>query len=149
MVQLDPREGAGFVQSHPVYGRVKDRTQVSWFPGRLPFHCPTLPLTSVAAASSRLGLCPIHPSSATNLPRHPEEVTHCWVSQFPHLQDGGGGSRDPWSPPNPASSRCPWTVPVSETQTWRWKPAPSPLSTISTCFPLGCCILFIGYVLPD
>ena len=33
-------------------------------PGRLSVHGPTLLVTNVAAASSRLGFCPIHPHSA-------------------------------------------------------------------------------------
>ena len=33
-------------------------------PGQLSVHGPTLLVTNVAAASSRLGFCPIHPHSA-------------------------------------------------------------------------------------
>ena len=37
-------------------------------PGRLPIHGPTRLVTSVAAASSRLGFCPVHPHSALTCP---------------------------------------------------------------------------------
>lgn len=64
-------------------------------PRLAPFPRPHLLTTRVAAASSGLGLGHILPSSATN---------QCWLSPFPHLQDGGGlVPETPWSPPNPGS----------------------------------------------
>lgn len=43
----------------------------------------------------------------TNLPCDPEEVTSLLGEATSLSSDGGGGARDPRTPPNPASPPCP------------------------------------------
>ena len=63
-------------------------------PGRLSVHGPTLLVTNVAAASSRLGFCPVH------LILHKPAPSTCGghsplLSQFPHLLEGRGVPETP------------------------------------------------------
>ena len=110
-------------------------------PGRLSVHSPTLLVTSVAAASSRLGFCPVHPRSAQTCPVPPRRALTAAESVSSSAR-WGRGARDPWSLPAPLFLG-PLDLPVLETQMWRWKPALSPLSTLSACFLLaaGSCLL--------
>ena len=48
----------------------------------------------------------------------------------------GEGCQRPLVPPSPPLLE-PLDLPVLETQTWRWQPAPSPRSTLSACFLLA------------
>ena len=110
-------------------------------PGRLSVHGSMLLVTSVAAASSRLGFCPVHPRSAQTCSVPPRRALTAAESVSSSAR-WGRGARDPWSLPRPLFPG-PLDLPVLETQTWRWKPAPSPLSTLSACFLLaaGSCLL--------
>ena len=110
-------------------------------PGRLSVHGSMLLVTSVAEASSRLGFCPVHPHSAQTCPVPTRRALTATESVSSSAR-WGRGARDPWSLPAPLFPG-PLDLPVLETQTWRWKPAPSPLSTLSACFLLaaGSCLL--------
>ena len=130
-----PQGVAGRVLSHPVCGRVRDKTQVSSFPGWLSVHSPMLFVVSVAAASSRLGFCPVRPRSVQTWPSPLKRALTAAESVFSSAR-GGRGARDPWSLPAPLFPG-PLDLAVLETQTWRWKPAPSPLATLSACFLLA------------
>ena len=115
-------------------------------PGRLSVHSPTLLVTSVVAASSRLGFCPIHPRFVQTCPI-PLKRTLTAAESVSSSARWGRGARDPWSLPAPLFPG-PLDLPVLETQTWRWKPAPSPLSTLSACFLLaaGSCLLVTSFL---
>ena len=95
---------------------------------------------SVAAVSSKLRFCPVHPRSAPTcpVPRRRALTATESVSSSTRWERG---ARDPWSLPVPLFPG-PLDLPVLETQTWTWKPAPSPLSTLSACSLLaaGCCL---------
>ena len=110
-------------------------------PGWLSVHGRTLLVISVAAASSRLGFCPVHagPAQTCLIPLRRALTAAESVSSSARW---GRGARDPWSLPAPLFLG-PLDLPVLETQMWRWKPAPSPLSTLSACFLLaaGSCLL--------
>ena len=142
-----PQGVAGRVQSHPVCGRVRDRTQVSSFPGRLSVHSPMLLVISVAAAPSRLGFCPVHPCFVQTCPI-PLKRALTAAESVSSSARWGRGARDPWSLPAPLFLG-PLDLPVLETQMWRWKPAPSPLSTLSACFLLaaGSCLLVTSFLI--
>ena len=73
----------------------------------LSVHSPTLLVTSVAAASSRLGFCPVHPHSAQTCPV-PLGGQSLLLSQFPHPLEGGGVPETP-GPSQLPSSRGAWT----------------------------------------
>ena len=108
---------------------------------RLSVHGPTLLVTSVAAASSRLGFCPVHPRSAQTCPV-PLRRALTAAESVSSSARWGRGARDPWSLPAPLFPG-PLDLAVLETHTWRWQPAPSPLATLSACFLLaaGSCLL--------
>ena len=80
--------------------------------GRLSVHGPTVLVTSVAGASSRLGFCPVHPRSAQTCPIPLRRALTAAESVFSSAR-WGRGARDPWSLP-PPSSQGPWTC-----QSWR------------------------------
>ena len=109
---------------------------------------PTLLVTSVAAASSWLEFCPIHPCSAQTCPISLRRALTAAESVSSSTR-WGRGARDPWSLqahlfPGPLD------LPVLETQTWRWKPAPSPLSTRSACYLLAARLsLSAAHIPPD
>ena len=111
---------------------------------RLSVHGPTLLVTSVAAASSRLGFCPVHPRSAQTCPV-PLRRALTAAESVSSSARWGRGARDPWSLPAPLFPG-PLDLAVLETHTWRWQLAPSPLSTLSACFLLaaGSCLLAIS-----
>ena len=116
-------------------------------PGRLSVHGPTLLVTSVAAASSRLGFCPVHPRSAQTCPV-PLRRALTAAESVSSSARWGRGARDPWSLPAPLfPGRL--DLPVLETQTWRWKPAPAPLATLSAYFLLatGSCLLVTPFLI--
>ena len=71
-----PQGGAGRVQSHPACGRVRVRTRS---PVPRPAVCPWLHAACDKYSSSILqaGILPRPPLFCTNLPRPPEEGTHC------------------------------------------------------------------------
>ena len=106
-----PQGGAGCVQSHPVCGRVRDKTQALSFPGCLSVHSSMLLVISVAAASSRLGFCPVHPCSAETCTIPPRRALTAAesVSSFARW---GRGARDPWSLP---------TLPFPDLFCWEYK----------------------------
>ena len=81
-------------------------------PGRLSVHGPTLLVTSVAAASSRLGFCPVHPRSAQTCPVPPRRALTAAESVSSSAR-WGRGARDP-CPSQPPSFWGPWTC-----QSWR------------------------------
>ena len=89
---MDPREGSTCPESPCVWqSQSQDPGVLS--PGRLSVHGPMLLVTSVAAASSRLGFCPVHPRFAQTCPVPPRmrDTRHSLLlSQFPHLLDVGG-----------------------------------------------------------
>ena len=116
-------------------------------PGRLSVHGPTLLVPSVAAASSRLGFCPVHPRSAQTCPV-PLRRALTAAGSVSSSARGGRGARDPWSFPAPLFPG-PLDLTVLETQTWRWQPAPSPLSTLSACFLLAArsCLLVTSFLI--
>ena len=89
-------------------------------PGRVSVHGPTLLVTSAAAASSRLGFCPVHPRPAQTCPI-PLRRALTAAESVSSSARWGRGARDPWSLPAPLF-RGPLDLPVLETQTWRWKP---------------------------
>ena len=110
-MQLDPREGRSCPESPCVWqSQSQDPGVLS--PGRLSIHGPTLLVTSVAAASSGLGFCPIHPRSVQTCPI-PRGGHSLLLSQFPHLLERGGVPETP-GPSQPPSSQGPWTC-----QSWR------------------------------
>ena len=118
-------------------------------PGRLSVHGPKLLVTNVAAASSRLGFCPIHPHSAQICPVPPRRALTAAESVSSSAR-WGRGARDP-GPSQPTSSRGPWTC-----QSWRLRcgegvgSLPSVHLLYPLClFPLGCWVLLIGHSLPD
>ena len=115
-------------------------------PGLLSVHSPTLLVTSVAAISSKLRLCPVHPRSAPTCPV-PRRRALTVAESISLSTRWERGARDPWSLLAP-HFLGPLDLPVLETQTWTWKPAPSPLSTLSACSLLaaGSC-LFITSLL--
>ena len=112
-----PQGVAGWVQSHPACGRVRVRTQVSSFPGRLSVYSPMLLVISVAAASSRLGFCPILPRSVQTWPS-PLRRALTAAESVSSSARWGRGARDPSSFPAPLFLG-PLDLPVLETQTWR------------------------------
>ena len=71
-------------------------------PGQLSVHSPTLLVTNVAAASSRLGFCPIHPRSPQTCPVPPRRALTAAESVSSSAR-WGRGARDPWSLPTPPS----------------------------------------------
>ena len=83
-------------------------------------HGPTLLVTSVAAASSRLGFCPVHPRSAQTCPV-PLRRALTAAESVSSSARWGRGAREPWSLPAPLFPG-PLDLPILETQTWRWKP---------------------------
>ena len=115
-------------------------------PGQLSVQGPTWLLTSMTAVSSRLGFCPVHPRSAQTCPISPRRVLAAAESGSSSARWGGSCQR-PLVPPSPLFLG-PLDLPVLETQTWTWKPAPLPLSTLSVCSLLaaGSC-LFITSLL--
>ena len=145
-----PQGVAGCVLSHPVCGKVRDRTQVSSFPGWLSVHSPMLLVISVAAANSRLGFCRIHPRFVPTWPSLLKRALTAAesVSSSARWGGGAGGARDPSSFPVPLFLG-PLDLPVLETQMWRWKPALFPLSTLSACFLLaaGSCLLVTSFLI--
>ena len=116
-------------------------------PGRLSVHGPTLLVTSVAAASSRLGFCPVHPRSAQTCPV-PLRRALTAAESVSSSTRWGRGARDPWSLLAPLF-QGPLDLPVLETQTWRWQLIPSPLATLSACFLLaaGSCLLITSLLI--
>ena len=110
------------------------------FPDQLSVHGPMLLGTSMAAASSMLGFCPVHPRSAQTCPV-PLRRALTAAESVSSSARWGRGARDPWSLPAPLFPG-PLDLAVLETHTWRWQPAPSPLSTLSACFLLaaGSCL---------
>ena len=116
-------------------------------PGRLSVHGLMLLVPSVAAASSRLGFCPVHPRSAQTCPV-PLSMAVTAAESVSSSATGGRGARDPWSFPAPFFPG-PLDLTVLETQTWRWQPGPSPLSTLSACFLLAArsCLLVTSFLI--
>ena len=117
-------------------------------PGRLSVHGPTLLVVSVAAATSRLGFCPVHPSPYKPAPslRGGHSLL---LSQFPHLLDGGGVP-ETLVPPSPPLPGAPGLASPGDSDVER-ESSPSPLSTFSTlsaCFLLaaGSCLLVTSFL---
>ena len=81
-------------------------------PGRLSVHGPTVLVTSVVAASSRLGFCPVHLCSAQTCPIPPRRALTAAESVSSSARCGRD-ARDP-CPSQPPSFRGPWTC-----QSWR------------------------------
>ena len=115
-------------------------------PGRLSVHGSMLFVTSIAAASSRLGFCPVPPRSAQTCPVPPRRALTAAESVSSSAR-WGRGARDPWSLPAPLFPG-PLDLPVLETDVE--VEAGSLPSVHPLClFPLGCWVLFIGHILPD
>ena len=115
-------------------------------PGRLSVHGPTLLVTSVAEASSRLGFCPVHPCSAQTCPVPPRRALTAAESVSSSAR-WGRGARDP-CPSQPPSSQAPGLASPGDSDVEL--EADSLPSVHPLClFPLGCWVLFIGHILPD
>ena len=108
-------------------------------PGRLSVHGRTLLVISVAAASSRLGFCPVHAGPAQTCPVNLRRALTAAESVSSSAR-WGRGARDPFYPtpffPGPLD------LPVLETQTWRWSRLPplcppSPPSLLVSSWLLG------------
>ena len=90
------------------------------------------------------GILPRPPLFCTNLSHPPEEGGHSALTAAESVSSfarWGRGASDPWPSQPPLPGRL--DLSVLETQSWRWKPAPSPLATLSASFLLaaGPCLL--------
>ena len=106
-------------------------------PGRVSVHGPTLLVTSAAAASSRLGFCPVHPRPAQTCPI-PLRRALTAAESVSSSARWGRGARDPWSIP-PPSSRGPWIC-----QSWRLRrgDGAGSLPSVHLLHPL--CLFLLG-----
>ena len=119
-------------------------------PGRLPIHGPTQLVTSVAAASFRLGFCRVHPCSAQTCPiplRRGDAQHSLLLSQFPHLLDEGGVPATPGPPSSPLLG-VPGLVSPGDSEV-EMEAGSLPSGHPLCFFPLGCWALFIGHIPPD
>ena len=119
-------------------------------PGWQSVHNRTLLVTSVAAASSRLGFCPVHPRFAQTCPVPPRmrDTRHSLLlSQFPHLLDVGGVPETP-GPSQPPSPGAPGLASPGDSEV-EMAAGSLPSGHPLCFFPLSCWALFIGRILPD
>ena len=117
------------------------------FPDQLSVHGPMLLGTSIAAASSRLGFCPVHPRSAQTCPV-PLRRALTAAESVSSSARGGRGARDPLVPPSPPLPRAPGLASPGDSDV-EMAAGSLPSGHPLCLFPLGCWALLIGPILPD
>ena len=114
---------------------------------RLSVHSPTLLVTSVAAASSRLGFCPVHPRSAQTCPVPLRRALTAAESVSSSARWGEGCQR-PLVPPSPPLPRAPGLVSPGDSEL-EMEASSLPSGHPLCLFPLGCWVLFTDHIPPD